>query len=167
MPVTLVAQLASYDEGVEKRSSDRRVLRLRIASSVSAGDRDVLIHNLSHRGLLLETDALLRPRDALVVELPEAGSTLAEVVWSRGGFAGCRFETPLPTAIVSATLLRSEPKIQPANAESLPAYIRESEFSSEDESPLIQTLTIIALIIALGIATLLVVALLSFPFSTQ
>jgi hypothetical protein len=103
----------------------------------------------------------------LVVELPEAGSTLAEVVWSRGGFAGCRFETPLPTAVVSATLLRSEPKIQPANTESLPAYIRESEFSSEDESPLIQTLTIIALIIALGIATLLVVALLSFPFSTQ
>lgn len=166
--MTLVARLASYEEPGEKRRSARRVLRLRIASSSSAGDRDVLIHNLSDRGLLLETDEELQPGDALIVELPEAGSTVAEVIWSRARFAGCKFETPLSTAAVSGALLRSEPNIQESPAaQHLSGYNRRLEFSNADESPLIRVVAVIGLILALIISSLFIMALLSFPFSAQ
>jgi hypothetical protein len=168
MSVTLVARLAPYEEPGEKRGSARRVLRLRISSSSASGDQDVLIHNLSHRGLLLETEEDLRPGDALIVELPEAGSTLAEVIWSRARFAGCRFETPLSTAALSAALLRSEPKVQESPAgEPLPAYKPQIDYSNAEESPLLRAVAIIGLIVALGVASLFIAALLSFPFSTQ
>ena len=46
---------------------------------------------------------------ALEVNLPEAGTTEAEVVWASGDFLGCRFINPVSQAAVSAALLRTDP----------------------------------------------------------
>jgi hypothetical protein len=68
---------------------------------------EVIIHDISHTGLLLETTALLTERQALDVELPEVGIVQANVVWRSSRFVGCRFATPVSQAAVSAALLRN------------------------------------------------------------
>ena len=68
---------------------------------------EVIIHDMSHTGLLLETTALLTERQALDVELPEVGIVQANVVWRSSRFVGCRFATPVSQAAVSAALLRN------------------------------------------------------------
>ena len=68
---------------------------------------EVIIHDISHTGLLLETTALLTERQALDVDLPEVGIVQANVVWRSSRFVGCRFATPVSQAAVSAALLRN------------------------------------------------------------
>jgi hypothetical protein len=74
----------------------------------------------------------------------------------------------LSTTALSAALLRSEPKVQQSPAgEPLPAYKPQIDYSNAEESPLLRAVAIIGLIVALGVASLFIAALLSFPFSTQ
>jgi hypothetical protein len=65
-----------------------------------------LIHDLSAAGLLVQTDDPPSVGEKLHVVLPEQGRFPAKVVWSSGGFVGCRFDRPLPRAALSAALLR-------------------------------------------------------------
>lgn len=68
---------------------------------------EVVIHDLSPTGMLLETSHDLCNGETLFVDLPERGPTAASVVWSSGHFHGCEFEQSIPTATISAALLRS------------------------------------------------------------
>lgn len=92
-------------EPANRRFSPRR--RLRLGSVSTSLNREVLIHDISPTGLLLETSAKLRAFDRLDVELPEAGSRQAVVVWTSGRYFGCQFAQPLSKAAVSAALLLS------------------------------------------------------------
>ena len=83
----------------------RRTLRLQ--STIAEGGDDVVIHDMSHTGLLLETTAFLAERQSLDVELPELGLVRATVVWRSGRYFGCKFARPVSKAAVSAALLRS------------------------------------------------------------
>ena len=65
------------------------------------------IHDISNTGLLLETKVHLTEGQRLDVDLPEIGLTQAEVVWASERFFGCRFDTPVSKAAVSAALLRN------------------------------------------------------------
>lgn len=65
--------------------------------------------NLSDSGLLLETEASLKPGEALDVVLPEAGMRTARVVWAGHGLAGCKFDAPLGKSALSAAALASVP----------------------------------------------------------
>lgn len=103
----LVARLSEHVPGKSPRSASRRTLSLEVPAGSSGRAASVLIHNLSEHGLRLETDSRLGVGEVIRVELPEAGSMDARVVWSAGGFAGCRFQAPIPKAAVSAALLRS------------------------------------------------------------
>jgi hypothetical protein len=170
--VSLVAQISTYQDTRDERTATRRLLRLHVPASASGNAAPALVHNVSERGLLLETAMLLQVGDVLVVELPEAGATAAEVIWARDGFAGCEFETPISKAAISAGLLQSPPKAAPptfapsqphaANADSL----YEPDAYTEDET-LVRALTIGSLLVALVVATIFIIALLSFPFSTE
>jgi hypothetical protein len=60
--------------------------------------------------MLIETVATLPLFEGVDLDLPEAGSTNAVVVWNSGRYYGCEFKDPLPKAAISAALLRSQPK---------------------------------------------------------
>jgi transcriptional regulator with XRE-family HTH domain len=93
----------------DRRSAPRRELHLRLTSI--AGKRaaaNVVVHDLSQTGLLLQTTMHLAVGDSLQINLPHAGFRAAQVVWISGEFVGCRFEEPISVATVSAAQLRSE-----------------------------------------------------------
>jgi len=102
MPVT--ARLETF-EADDRRSQGRR--RLHLESSLSVSGDEVLVHDISTTGVLLETAAKLQPFESLQFDLPEVGAMQAVVVWNSGPFFGCEFATPIPRAAVSAALLRS------------------------------------------------------------
>lgn len=114
-------------ETANRRFSPRK--RLRLGSVSTSLKEDVLIHDISSTGLLLETGAELEAFDTLDVELPEVGPTEAVVVWTSGRYFGCQFAESIPKAVVSASLLRS-----PAgDASARMAFLRERAVDGEDE----------------------------------
>jgi len=98
------ARLAE-SKAANRRFSPRRALKLQ--SVLAAEGEVVTIHDISNTGLLLETKVRLVEGQRLDVDLPEIGFTQAEVVWSSERFFGCRFDTPVSKAAVSAALLRN------------------------------------------------------------
>ena len=103
--------------GTSRRGSSR--LKLSLDSSLAGSGVDVVIHDLSADGMLVETSASLRRGARLEVELPEAGATVAKVVWNSGDYFGCQFDKPIPKAALSAALLRNpfEPAAAPLSVE--------------------------------------------------
>ena len=89
----------------DRRSEKRRKIHLELALAGSGSD--VLIHDISPTGALLETEAKLEPFEMLHFHLPEAGETEAVVVWSSGHYFGCEFTKPISKGAVSAAMLRS------------------------------------------------------------
>lgn len=98
-------QTALPQESDNRRYASRRALRL--GSTLTDTGVEVLIHDLSPTGLLIETAQPLSDGETLFVDLPERGPTAASVQWSSGRFYGCAFELSIPAATVSAALLRS------------------------------------------------------------
>lgn len=105
--MTLTARLISYEQVVDGRRRVRRRVEFDARILAAPGPADVLIHNISESGLMLECAAELALGDAIDVDLPQAGSCQAIVVWRNDGLYGCRFDTPLSSAAISAALLRS------------------------------------------------------------
>lgn len=92
-------------QGASRRGPSR--LKLGLGSNISGSGSEVVIHDLSTGGLLLETGENLRKGSRLEVELPEAGATQATVVWRSGDYYGCQFDKPLSKAALSAARLRN------------------------------------------------------------
>lgn len=115
--MSLRAQLEIELDAGERRSTRRRKLHLEAQSvRASAAQTQVVIHDLSEDGLLVESPIALEQGETLEVLLPEAGSAQATVAWSSGRYFGCKFGEPISTAAVSAALLRS-----PAKGETAPS----------------------------------------------
>lgn len=95
--------------GVKSRSARRQLrLRLRLQGAKARGvDVEVLVHNISATGLLLEGAATLAPGDAIQIDLPHAGATSARVIWASGPLYGCQFDAPISAATLSAAQLRA------------------------------------------------------------
>lgn len=114
--MSLRAHLEVEPEAGERRSSRRRKLRLEAEGvTATSSQTQVVVHDLSEEGLLVESPVPLAQGELLEVVLPEAGTAQAEVTWSSGRFFGCRFKKRVSTAAVSAALLRS-----PASAKGKP-----------------------------------------------
>jgi transcriptional regulator with XRE-family HTH domain len=97
-------------KGREQRSVARKTLRLTVSGRRANSEAtEVLIHDLSATGLLIESSAAVKIGEKIAVDLPRAGLREAAVVWSSTRFFGCRFAERLPSAAVSAALLRAEP----------------------------------------------------------
>jgi PilZ domain len=104
----LRANLETEPQTGERRSAPRRKLRLQAEGAIaSAGDTQVVIHDISEEGLLIESPVPLTDGEVLEVLIPEAGTAQAQVSWTSGHFFGCKFIEPISTAAVSAALLRS------------------------------------------------------------
>lgn len=102
--------------GASPRGSARRPLRLDTSAAVSSGavQANVTVHNISAAGLLIETALALSPGDALNLDLPEAGSVTAIIVWRSETLYGCAFERTLGPAALAAAQLQGEPARAPA-----------------------------------------------------
>lgn len=94
--------------GADDRNSARRKLSLPAEGRQNGeiGLR-VLIHNISETGLLLESDVDLSAGDRIEIDLPHAGESAATVMWVSDRLFGCRFDTPVSPATLSAAQLRS------------------------------------------------------------
>lgn len=166
--VALLAQIRTDASVADERGAARRTLRLEVPTSSSRDANDALIHNLSETGLLLETSTELRVGESLQVELPHAGKTTAIVVWARESFAGCQFSARVSKAAVSAALLRAPVQAAPppvAIAREFWLHSTDHRGSPEDLQDIGQAVVIVSLLVAMAVSAILVLALLTFPFS--
>lgn len=106
--MAMLARFESTEDFSERRNLDRRLLTLQVDGVVAGGPGiDVFIHDLSLSGLLIETCANLAVGSQIEVNLPEAGKTIARVVWSTSHYFGCQFIAPIPKAVLSAAILKN------------------------------------------------------------
>lgn len=106
----LEAQTTSFDD----RRDERRKLELETGGILSSGEEsNVLVHNISATGLLLETSLPLDAGESLEIDLPEAGLVRARVVWRSGILFGCQFDEPLSVGPLSATQLAGSAPLGP------------------------------------------------------
>jgi hypothetical protein len=150
--MVLSAQLENSGREIDRRTSDRRVLKLRVPGSTASGSGvPVLIHDMSVSGLLIQTEAGIDVGTMLDIQLPEVGRQSATVVWNRDQFFGCEFQSPLSKAGLSAALLKSHAQEDHTGAEAFEGAYR----GETDKLPRNLRLTII---IALAIASWAAVA---------
>lgn len=93
----------------KQRRSERR-LRLSSEASVRQGTESGIAQllNISRNGLLLQTEFVLRDSEALIVTIPGIDPRRAEVAWSSGHLAGCRFEKPLRRVDLANSTIRKD-----------------------------------------------------------
>jgi transcriptional regulator with XRE-family HTH domain len=90
-----------------QRSAARRALKLETSGVIPGGGAaNVTVHNISASGLLLETALDLAPGEELAIELPEAGTSNASIIWRSGRLYGCAFARPISTASLAAAQLQ-------------------------------------------------------------
>jgi len=99
----------------EARGTTRRALFLEVSGRLPGGlESNVVIHNISVSGMLMETRQRLEQGERLVLDLPEAGMVRAVIVWQSGELFGCAFEQALDHKALSAVQLQSDPAVDPA-----------------------------------------------------
>lgn len=95
----------------DERAAPRRKLHLEVLGITALGEAAMtLIHNVSTSGLLIETSAELSVGEAFEIDLPDEGAKSAIIIWSSGRLYGCEFEYSVPTAVISAAVLRAPPE---------------------------------------------------------
>jgi hypothetical protein len=111
------AHLLAADTESDRRSSIRQVLRLELTGSTEAAESaDLLVHDLSAKGALLESPIELAVGDTVELDLPSGETVEASIIWNSGRFYGCEFSQALEKAALSAALLRAEPESPPSPA---------------------------------------------------
>lgn len=106
MPIAAHFEQADVDQGQPRAA--RRRLRLETQGALESGaPAQVLVHNVSETGLLLETPTVLEIGDTIDVDLPEAKAVRARIMWASDQLYGCAFEAPVSAATLSAAQLRS------------------------------------------------------------
>jgi len=110
--MSLLAEFDALSDRAERRSGARRALRLSVGANLfGSSDQSVRVHDLSESGMLIETPEALASGETFEVIMPLAGAIDATVVWRSSNFYGCEFNRAVPSAAISAALLRSEPKV--------------------------------------------------------
>lgn len=98
----------------DSRRHERRALFLEASGVLPGGlQANVIIHNISVAGLLMETEEALGVDERLVLDLPEAGAVRAAIVWQSGLLYGCAFEQTLDERALAAVQLRADPAVAP------------------------------------------------------
>lgn len=79
------------------RSEPRdEVLHRTRASRADGSSVELVIVNISARGLMARCDAPIEPGERIRVKLPEIGGVPTEVRWALGGRIGCRLNNMIP-----------------------------------------------------------------------
>lgn len=108
--MALKPQKAMIEHLFDSRGHSRRKLLLEVnAQALGPNSGSATVHDVSESGLLIELSSSLAVGDVIEVEFPQARLKLAEVVWTSGQLAGCKFVEQLTSGSISAALLRSAP----------------------------------------------------------
>jgi hypothetical protein len=112
---------AKLDHGqaaaLEQRSAKRRHLSLQVAGSIEAQENfNATVRDLSQTGFLMDSSVGLSMGEVIYVDLPRRGPVSAQVAWTDGHRAGCRFLEPISPGNVSAALLGSLPESRRVSA---------------------------------------------------
>lgn len=166
----LWAEFAEPEEASNRRGTVRRTLRLVARAAHARITDEVLILDLSTTGLMIETTSALSVGEMIEVELPEAGTITARVIWQREAYFGCEFVTRAPVAAVSAALLRSAPESN-NHAAGLAVSSWDSALRDRPPTPRREPtslgLTMFVLTLLLVAVGAFMLALLTLPFSTR
>ena len=121
--------LARFEERPERRGAARRILHLGVEPAVPLPfATEIVVHDLSLTGALLESGAGTHLPEMFEVRLPDGATAKATIVWSSANLYGCRFARPISPATLGAALLRSTPpgaQRRPAFPEHLLRQLRE------------------------------------------
>lgn len=108
--MAIKAHLDQPAPGEGQRAAPRRALRLETSGMLPGGqEANVIIHNLSSAGLLLETGLDLPTGATLTLDLPQAGAVEAVIIWRSDRLYGCAFGTALGAAALAAAQLQGLP----------------------------------------------------------
>ena len=100
-------------ESDEERSAKRfRLLLQASAEAPEIGLTDVIVHDLSATGFLIECEGGLPTGAEINLELPGPSFVAGEVIWSSGNFSGGEFTAPLSGAAL-ANARSSSPVVWP------------------------------------------------------
>lgn len=106
--------LDNITHNIDDRNGERRKLMLETSGSLPTGEAsNVVIHNVSATGMLLETTLDLAEGEVIEVDLPEAGRVLARIVWASGILFGCAFRDVLSEGALSAIELKASAPLPP------------------------------------------------------
>lgn len=105
MPIA--AHFDANDAAGRPRAERRRILLETQGSLESGASMQVVLHNFSESGVLLESSVELEIGETLDLDLPDATHTRARVIWASGKLYGCAFDAAIPSATLRAVQLRS------------------------------------------------------------
>lgn len=84
---------------IDERSEPRDEVHHRTRASRQDGAPiELVIVNISARGLMARCDASFETGDRLRLKLPAIGTVAAEIRWSLGGRIGCQLDETIPLA---------------------------------------------------------------------
>jgi transcriptional regulator with XRE-family HTH domain len=95
------------DAGGRAREPRRKLLLEARGALPSGAQTEILVHDISATGVLLESAAPLAIDEKIGLDLPHVGIIAARVVWTSGKLFGCQFHTPISAGALSAAELRS------------------------------------------------------------
>jgi hypothetical protein len=117
MGQVLSAKLETRQNSLEQRYENRRYLCLQVAGNIDSEENfNATVRDLSRTGFLMDSSIDLSRGEMIQVEFPRRGRVSAEVAWTDGRLAGCRFIQPISSGSVSAALLGSLPNLRPEMA---------------------------------------------------
>jgi len=105
MPIHAIVEQPPKSDS--RRGAERWRIRLELPDTLDETSANVVIHDISTAGMLIETKSRLKIGQSVMVSLPDADKVVAHVVWQNESLFGCRFDQPLPQGVVSAVRLRS------------------------------------------------------------
>lgn len=105
-PKVLQGQIRSIPLG-DRRGAQRWRLRFATVGDSAEGSEVIEVHDLSERGLRMETQLEIEVGETIAIDLPGAGRNEARVVWRDGASCGCEFLRPLDRAVVGRIILRT------------------------------------------------------------
>lgn len=127
------AKLAAVENSDERSSTRFRLSLVGTAGQVGDGLLEVVLHDLSATGFLLESSAPLEVGTQVDLEMPGLGAARGEIIWGSSRFFGGQFRPALVAGSVQAALAQS--RIVGADFARRTAADRSTRFEARDTAP--------------------------------